>query len=279
MPGAAPANVRVWDVCLALAAEVSVPGLIRDGWQLRVEQSSNMTLINSTNRQMLCLFTEKSSPHLWTQDVYCQMRILIRESLDLLGGVELHAASFRWHDRTISVLGDKGAGKSTVSYFLKLMESAEYVAGDRMLVWKEGEELRCSGVIASYRLTPGDMGLFPLTSRHQAVMDECTRQIDRPDVYSRGKVRLSPARLASALGIPVVRVAKPEIVWFLAPGPEPYRLRRLTSEEALSCFNRYTLNRTPGVEGNRVLQALSTLACYALEGRGELPQLVQFRPA
>ncbi len=270
-----PTSVPVWHIRLVSADERFLPH--GGAWRCTVEASRNIILRNSESLKIICVYVGLSSSHVWTQDVYSQIRVLIQDSLRPRGCLEIHAASVVWQERGLLLLGDKGAGKTTVSYYLHLVEHAAYVSADRLLIWGEGMRLRTSGTISSYRMTLQDLQLFPMTEQHTAVISQCEREMSKRDVLVHGKVRLDPRTLIRLLGIACATTAQPDAIWFLEEGPGPYRLNAISSRQAWERLSRFSISDTKP-PADETLERLSTCNSSILSGRGRLDEILELRP-
>jgi hypothetical protein len=208
------------------------------------------------------------------QDVYCGLRRIAARRLK--SAVLLHAAAVRYSEHTILILGDKGSGKSFVSYAC-MLAGAEYLASDKLCVWASAHGLRCAGLIGSIRLSLADAGRFAGFAAHRSVCERLQAASIDPARVIGDKICLDPSELCQLLGVQPLARARPSALVFLQQSEVPPALAPIDGGEAGRLLAGLTLadhgRGDPGIDASGPIVAglverlVQSSACHRLSGR------------
>lgn len=182
------------------------------------ETSGSVTLTHWPSMQRWHFNEGQIEDRFFTQDIYCGVRRMIMRRAECTRAALLHAACFQKNNKTVLLLGEKGAGKSVFSYYMMLYANAVYVSGDQTLVWQdEYEKVYCWGSIASLKFNLRDRILFPPNAICDHIFDYIAHE--KQDFTKRfgDKVGISPLEFLRISQIDYRSVTeKPDAIVFLS---------------------------------------------------------------
>jgi|GEM_PF-5008971 len=159
------------------------------------------------------------------------VRHLLRLRLEYQGGLVVHASAVSLQEEAVLIVGDKRAGKSTLSTALLLHGDADYLAGDRVFVWPLADRSGwlAAGWPTALRLNPGTVSIF---AGLRAVADAARHA---PAAPAGRKLHIWPADIPGVLARPVRRSAVVTTVLFLGTetGQPSTEVREISRERAL----------------------------------------------
>jgi hypothetical protein len=179
------------------------------------------------------------------------VRELVMDDCLARGGVFLQAAALVVGGRGIAVIGPTASGKTTLLIHGLAEGSAQYLAGDRVLVSFESGAPRLRGMPMPITIRPGTRELFPwLDARlgggaflHWLSAPEAAGSEEAAPPWPDGRVAVSPARLCAAFSARRVAecVAGALVFPNVTSGPGGFAVRRLSGAEAASRLGRALL--------------------------------------
>lgn len=224
------------DLCLAEMREMSQR---HSCLYTKREESGTLTIRDEkAHKCFLACDPESTDIFAFTQDIYCTIRRLSIRSFDY--SVVLHAAACRLMDKTVLLLGEKGAGKSLLTDSLMLKHNADYIAADQTILRVENNELFCSGNITSYRVWETNNILCKQYMNYKCLFDYALNMADVKQRTIKSKLNLPPRIATEILKKRIAKKTKVDFLIFLGEQKED-ALTEIAPSDAYRLLKKYIL--------------------------------------
>jgi hypothetical protein len=133
---------------------------------------------------------------------------IVATRLRRAGALDLHAAAIEHRGHAIVFAGPKGSGKTTLSLHLLRAAGGRWIANDRAFAVHDATSFVVRGIPVAVKIQPATLAHLPELGRNLAGVErpflrslaELSRETG-PDVPRDVELALSPAQLASRLGV------------------------------------------------------------------------------
>ncbi|WP_240420346.1 hypothetical protein [Paenibacillus periandrae] len=251
------------------------------------EESNNVTIVNFKYRTARIIYTDYQVNMKLLEDCYSVIKHLCYLHVIDQGGCLLHSCSVRYNNKTIIIMGEKGAGKTTIQHYLMHTLKASFISADRTLVWKKEGRLFCAGWISTYRPSIDVLSFLPNDEARLNLTKYYDKYKENQDYFQKNKIRMSPSNLIHCLKIKSISYSLFDVGIFIKYDEKQvgYSLKKMTDNS----FDELMLNTIdPSEEGilsialkdnntnslTLVGEDLKKVNFYRLTGRGDLCEFV-----
>lgn len=257
-------------------------------YSLIFESSGGITLTNWFLKKRWHVSFENKHILNNVQDIYCGIRRIVMRNLYTYKAALLHAACINWKNKTILICGNKGAGKSTLMYYLIFNYRASIISGDQTIVWCNNDNrMLCWGSIASLKFNSKDWNFFQNSHKSRIVK----RFFETHNYFSsNNKLTISPLEFSNIINCEFISIGTPDIVLYINQSQKNSCFEKLSPKFAVkiltSCLiddvtaDKPENNKQHSVRVNSEKNAVKCIAencdVYSIKSKIQLSSIVHF---
>ena len=253
-------------------------------------ESSNETIVNPRESEAFVVYASDIIDLNLLEDCYAIIRTICFSHLCLRGAILIHGCAVKYDNKTILLVGEKGAGKTTVQHYLLNELKTDFISADRTIVWIDNGQAVCTGWISTYRPDISIFELLPKSEDMEKLKEYYRCRKDDMLYFQKNKIRIAPGELIEMLCINALSISQIDSVVILDDlgAGDVYALEKIDVDSAEALCARFIIDlKKHGVDllirydGCECIQLLDTLAqfvkvgvkFYRLIGRGRLDEI------